>query len=164
MNAAMTKAGIVPILIAGSLALITAVVGGTITVLDDWYYSLQQPAWAPPGYMFGVIWTAIFAMIALAGVLAWERAPTRRDVEITLGLFALNGFLNLLWSFLFFRLQRPDLALYELAALWLSIAALILFCGRFSKGAAALLVPYIVWVTIAGALNYQVVALNGPFG
>lgn len=160
----MTKAGLIPILIAGSLALVTAAVGGTITVLGEWYYSLAQPAWAPPGYMFGVIWTAIFAMIAIAGVLAWESAPTRRDVEISIGLFALNGFLNLLWSFMFFRLQRPDLALIELVALWLSIAALILFCGRFSRGAAALLVPYLIWVTIAGALNYQVVALNGPFG
>ena len=159
----MTKAGIWPILIAGSLALVTATVGGTITVLDEWYYSLQQPSWAPPGYMFGIIWTAVFAMIALAGVFAWERAPTRRDVEISIGLFALNGFLNLGWSFLFFRMQRPDLAFFELIALWLSIAALIWFCGRFSKAAAVLLVPYIVWVTIAGALNYQVVQLNGPF-
>ena len=160
----MTKAGIWPILIAGSLALVTAMVGGTITVLDDWYYSLQQPGWAPPGYMFGIIWTAVFAMIALAGVFAWERAPTRRDVEISIGLFALNGALNLGWSFLFFRAQRPDLAFYELIALWLSIAALIWFCGRFSKAAAAFLVPYLIWVTIAGALNYQVVQLNGPFG
>jgi len=114
--------------------------------------------------MFGVIWTSIFAMIAVAGVLAWEKAPTRRETEISLGLFALNGFLNLGWSFLFFRLQRPDLAFYELLSLWLSILILILFCGRFSKWSAFLLVPYLVWVTIAGTLNYQVVQLNGPFG
>lgn len=160
----MTRAGIFPIIIAGTLALVTAVVGGSITVLDEWYYSLQQPDWAPPDYMFGVIWTSIFAMIAVAGVLAWEKAPTRRDTEISLGLFALNGFLNLGWSFLFFRLHRPDLALYELIALWLSVLILILFCGRFSKWSAILLVPYLVWVTIAGALNYHVVQLNGPFG
>ncbi len=160
----MTRAGIFPIIIAGTLALVTAVVGGSITVLDEWYYSLQQPDWAPPDYMFGVIWTSIFAMIAVAGVLAWEKAPTRRDTEISLGLFALNGFLNLGWSFLFFRLHRPDLAFYELIALWLSVLILILFCGRFSKWSALLLVPYLIWVTIAGALNYQVVQLNGPFG
>jgi translocator protein len=160
----MTRAAVFPVLIAGSLALITAAVGSTITVLDGWYYSLAQPAWAPPDYMFGVIWTAVFAMIALAGVLAWRNAPTRRDIEISLGLFALNGFLNLAWSFLFFRVQRPDWAFYELIALWLSILALILFCGRFSKGAAVLLLPYLAWVTTAGVLNYQVVQLNGPFG
>lgn len=160
----MTRAALMPMLIAGSLAVLTAVVGSTITVLDSWYYALEQPAWAPPGYMFGIIWTAVFAMIALAGVFTWERAPTRRDLEIALGLYALNGFLNLLWSFLFFRLQRPDLAFWELLGLWLSIAALIWFCGRFSKAAAALLAPYLIWVTIAGVLNWQVVQLNGPFG
>jgi translocator protein len=160
----MKRTAIFPMVIAGSLALITAMVGGTITVLDDWYYALRQPDWSPPGYMFGVIWTAIFAMIAVAGVFAWERAKTRRDVEITLGLFALNGFLNLGWSFLFFRMHRPDLAFYELIALWLSVFALIFLCGRFSKVSAWLLVPYLIWVSIAGALNYQVVQLNGPFG
>ncbi|MEH6789302.1 TspO/MBR family protein [Parasphingorhabdus sp.] len=160
----MNRAALFPIIIAATLALITAMVGGSITVLDSWYYSLQQPDWAPPDYMFGIIWTTIFALIALAGFLGWQKAPTRRTAEIMLGLFALNGFLNLSWSFLFFRLERPDLAFYELIALWLSILALILFCGRFSKSASLLLVPYLVWVTIAGMLNYQIVALNGPFG
>lgn len=159
----MNIARLFPVLIAGTLALITAVVGGSITVLDDWYYSLQQPAWAPPDYMFGIIWTGIFSLIALAGVFAWRNARTRRDMEITLGLFALNGFLNLAWSFLFFRMERPDWAFYELVALWLSILALVLFCGRFSKAAALLLLPYLVWVTTAGVLNWQVVQLNGPF-
>ena len=159
----MNRARIFPTIIAGSLAVVTAIVGGTITVLDEWYYSLQQPAWAPPDYMFGVIWTAIFAMIAVSGVLAWEKAPTRRESETILGLFALNGFLNLGWSFLFFRMERPDIAVYELIALWLSILLLIVFCGRFSKWSAIMLVPYLIWVTIAGVLNYQVVQLNGPF-
>ncbi len=160
----MTRAGIFPLLIAGSLALITAVVGGTLTVLDAWYYSLQQPSWAPPDYLFGIAWTVIFAMIALAGVKVWEEAPTRRDFEIALGMFAFNGFLNLLWSFLFFRLQRPDWAFFELLALWTSILILMIFCRRFSKGAVLLLLPYLLWVSFAGALNYQVVQLNGPFG
>jgi translocator protein len=160
----MTRAGFFPIVIAGTLALVSAVVGGSITVLDTWYYSLQQPGWAPPDYMFGIIWTSIFALIAVAGVLAWEKAPTRRDVEVILGLFALNGFLNLGWSFIFFRIERPDIAFYELIALWLSVLVLIIFCGRFSKISALLLVPYLMWVTVAGVLNYQVVQLNGPFG
>lgn len=160
----MNRASLFPIAIAAILALATATVGGTITVLDDWYYALQQPSWAPPGYMFGVIWTCVFALIAVAGFFGWEKAPTRRDAEIMLGMFALNGFLNLTWSFLFFRMQRPDWAFYELILLWLSIAILMLFCGRFSKVSSLLLLPYLIWVTIAGVLNYQVVQLNGPFG
>ncbi len=160
----MNRAAFFPVVIAAAFAIITALVGSTITVLDDWYYALEQPAWAPPDYMFGIIWTAIFALIALAAVVAWRSVRSRRDVEIVVGLFALNGFLNILWSFLFFRMQRPDLALYELIVLWLSIAALIWFCGRFSKLAAALLLPYLAWVTTAGILNWQVIQLNGPFG
>ena len=85
----MNGARIFPTIIAGSLAVVTAIVGGTITVLDDWYYSLEQPAWAPPDDMFGIIWTAIFAMIAVSGVLAWEKAPTRRESE-TIGGISLS--------------------------------------------------------------------------
>jgi translocator protein len=160
----MNRAAFFPVVIAAAFAIITALVGSTITVLDQWYYSLAQPGWAPPAYLFGVIWTAIFALIALAAVVGWRAAQSRRDAEVMVGLFALNGFLNILWSFLFFRMQRPDLAFYELIVLWLSIATLIWFCGRFSKAAAWLLLPYLAWVTIAGALNWQVIQLNGPFG
>ncbi len=160
----MTRAAVFPFLIAAGLATVTAVVGATITVLDEWYYSLAQPAWAPPDYAFGIIWTVIFALIALSGFIAWHRFASRKAMDTVLGMFALNGFLNLLWSFLFFRLQRPDWAFYELILLWLSILLLIVYCGRHSKLSAILLVPYLIWVTIAGVLNYQVIQLNGPFG
>ena len=64
---------------------------------------------------------------------------------------------------MFFRMQRPDWAFAELLLLWLSVAALIMVCRRYSRFAAAALVPYIVWVSIAGALNWSIVELNGPF-
>ncbi len=77
---------------------------------------------------------------------------------------ALNGLLNIGWSFLFFRLHRPDWALVEGVALWLSIAALILVCRRASRAAALLLIPYLAWVAFALVLNLAVIRLNGPFG
>ncbi len=80
-----------------------------------------------------------------------------------LGLFAANGFLNILWSLVFFKLHRPDFALVEVAALWLSILVLGVFLYRRAPLAGLLMVPYLVWVSIAAALNYQVVVLNGPF-
>ncbi len=80
-----------------------------------------------------------------------------------MGLFAVNGFLNVFWSLLFFKLRRPDLALYENAIFWLSIVVLIVFLARRSVLASALLAPYLVWVSIAAVLNYEVVVLNGPF-
>ena len=72
--------------------------------------------------------------------------------------------LNVLWSLLFFRLHRPDWALIEVVFLWLSIGVLILFLAKVSRTASALLAPYLVWVSIAAALNYEVVKMNPPFG
>lgn len=160
----MTRSWTIPLVLAGLAALAVAMLGMTITDLGPWYRSLRQPDWAPPDPVYGAAWTLIYALAAIAAVLAWRAAPTGKQAETLVGLFALNGFLNVLWSLIFFRMQRPDWAAWEVILLWLSIAALIAYCGRFSKAAAALLVPYILWVTLAAALNWQVVALNGPFG
>ena len=81
-----------------------------------------------------------------------------------LALFALNGFLNVFRSPLYFRLHRPGWALYEVPFLWLSVLAPILLLARFARNAAWLLAPYLIWVGVAAALNVQTVALNGPFG
>jgi tryptophan-rich sensory protein len=84
----------------------------------------------------------------------------RRNVAL---LFGLNAVLNILWSALYFKLQRPDWALMEVVFLWLSILALIVGLWRVSRWASALLLPYLVWVGIAAALNWETVQLNGPF-
>ncbi|GGB53210.1 TspO/MBR family protein [Blastomonas aquatica] len=160
----MHRESMLPVILAAMAALIVAAGGATITDLGPWYQSLTQPAWAPPGWLYGVAWTVIFAFAAMASLVAWRAAPTRNARTNVIGLFAFNGFLNVLWSLLFFRVQRPDWALIEVAALWLSIALLIVYCGRFSKPAAWLLLPYIGWVSVAAAINYAVVQLNGPFG
>jgi tryptophan-rich sensory protein len=105
----------------------------------------------------------IFALAAAAGVLGWRGEAKPEGRQWMVGLFAANGFLNILWTLMFFKVRRPDLALVEVGGLWLSILALIIFLYRRSALASALLVPYLAWVTIASALNYEVVALNGPF-
>lgn len=159
----VSRAWAFPIAVAALAALLVAVLGATMTDLGPWYQSLRQPEWAPPDFAFGIVWTLVFAFIAIAGVTAWHATRTSRDAETLIALFAFNGFLNLLWSFLFFRMQRPDWALIEVVALWLSIVALILVSARHSRTAALLLIPYLLWVSIAAALNWQVVELNGPF-
>jgi tryptophan-rich sensory protein len=152
------------IVVAAAAALAVAAVGGTVTDLGPWYRSLHEPPWKPPDAAFGLIWTVIFALAAASGVIAWRRSPSRATREWLIGLFALNGFLNVLWSLLFFRLKRPDWGLIEVGGLWLSVAILIVFLSRRSWAASALLAPYLVWVSIAAALNFAVVRLNGPFG
>ena len=153
-----------PIIIAGVAATAVALLGATITIIGPWYHGLIQPRWAPPDAAYGVAWTAIYACTALAGVTGWLASPTRHERERLLGLFALNGFLNILWSLLFFRLHRPDWAVIEVVALWLSVGALIVIIWRRSMTGAVLLVPYLLWVTFAGYLNMTIVRLNGPFG
>lgn len=152
-----------PAVIAGLLAVAVAVMGATITDIGPWYRSLAQPRWAPPDAAYGIGWTVIYACTALAAVYGWlaMRGPER---EWLLGLFALNGFLNVVWSLLFFRLHRPDWALVEVVLLWVSVAALIVFIWRRSMTGALLLLPYLLWVTFAGYLNMAIVRLNGPFG
>ncbi|GLR47763.1 TspO/MBR family protein [Sphingomonas astaxanthinifaciens] len=155
---------LLPATLAAGCAIIVAMVGMTLTDLGPWYQSLRQPDWAPAPAVYGVAWTTIYALAALSAVSAWSAAPNRASAELIVGAFALNGFLNIVWSLLFFNARRPDLAFYEGIALWLSVAALILLCLRHSRPAALLLLPYLAWVSVAGLLNAEVVRLNGPFG
>ena len=160
----VSKTWILPAVVAAIAAAIVAILGATITDLGPWYQALEKPAWNPPDVVFPVGWTVIFALNTAAIVAAWRAAPTPKASDTIIGLFALNAFLNITWSMLFFRIQRPDLAFIEVLLLWLSILALIIYCGRYSRGAALLFLPYLAWVTFAGALNWAVVELNGPFG
>lgn len=153
-----------PVLAAAAAALAVAAAGGLATDLGPWYQDLHKPAWQPPDWLFGPVWTLIFGLAALAFVMTWHRAPDRADRLRIVGWFALNGTLNVLWSVLFFRLHRPDWALAEVGLLWLSILALIVVLARYSRTASWLLVPYLAWATFAAALNLAVVRLNAPFG
>ena len=159
----MSRAWLFPIIIASVAASLIAALGATITDIGPWYHSLTQPRWAPPDAAYGVAWTAIYALSALAGVTGWLAMGTMREREWLIGLFALNGFLNIVWSLLFFRLHRPDWAMVESIGLWLSVLVLILVIWRRSMTGAVLLVPYLLWVTFAGYLTMTVVRLNGPF-
>ena len=152
-----------PFLIAALAALGVAVLGALLTEIGPWYKSLIQPAFKPPDAWFGPVWTLIFILAATAGATAWKQTPDRASRSWLIGLFAVNAGLNTLWSLLFFKLQRPDWALLEVGFLWLSIAALMWTMKSYSRRASALLVPYLLWVSFAIAINYATVQLNGPF-
>jgi tryptophan-rich sensory protein len=137
--------------------------GALLTQLGPWYYQLQKPAWQPPDWLFGPAWTLIFALCALAGVLFWRHRTNREERQQVIAAFALNAFLNTLWSLLFFRLQRPDWAMYEVGFLWFSILLLIFLIRRGTRTGAWLLVPYVLWVSFAAILNWKIMRLNAPF-
>ncbi len=153
-----------PIAAAALSAMLVGALGALTTVIGPWYFQLRKPSWQPPDWLFGPAWTLIFALAAIAGVLYWRSDADHDRRLAVLAAFALNAFLNTFWSLLFFRLRRPDWALYEVGFLWLSILLLIALLGRSSRAAAWLLSPYLLWVTFASYLNLTIVRLNGGFG
>lgn len=139
-----------------------ATLGGLATDIGPWYFSLDQPPWKPPDWLFGPAWLTIYILTAMSAVAAWEqaRAPGQRRALWT--AYAINSVLNVLWSWLFFSQRRPDWALAEVVLLALSVLGLM-WASRHVRRSVWLLLPYLMWVLFAGALNLAVVQLNGPF-
>ena len=151
-----------PLLIAFGGALVVAAVGGALSPIDGWYRGLEKSALNPPDWVFGPAWTIIYALTALAAARGWGHAA-KSDRAALIALFALNGILNVSWSALFFTLRRPDWALVEVVALWLSVLSLMVFLALKARG-ALLLAPYLIWVAFAAWLNFRLVQLNPAFG
>ena len=119
--------------IAFGCSFAVAAVGGSLTDIGPWYQALRQPDWKPPDAAFGAIWSTIFTLCALSGWGAWQSARTRAEKIRIVALFAINGGLNIFWSWLYFHLHRPDWALTELYFLWASIVLLGIGLWRISK-------------------------------
>lgn len=152
-------------LTAGLAAFAVGSLGALLTDLDSWYYGLKEPAWKPPDWLFGPVWTVIFTLAAISGYLCWMRGPRyEANKARVLALFTVNGLLNIAWSALFFQVHRLDWALVEVGLLWLSIVGLIVLTARSSRAASLLLLPYLAWVSFAGVLNFALLRLNGPAG
>jgi translocator protein len=145
------------------VAFAAAAIGAIATVrnLDPWYASLEKPSWTPPNSVFGPVWTLLYTLMGVAAWLIWRRGgPAGANVTVPLGWFVLQLALNSLWSWLFFGWHRTGLALLEVLLLWLAILATILSFRRVSSLAAILLVPYLLWVSYAAALNGAIARLN----
>ena len=151
------------IVLAVAWGIAVAGCGAWLTDISPWYRSIRKPTWQPPDWLFGPAWTVILGLASYSGYLAWRDAEGPADRVQIAGLFGLNGLLNILWSPLFFRFRRPDLALIEVPFLWLSILALIVVLAPISATASLLLVPYLAWVSFAAFLNLTIVRLNPPF-
>lgn len=125
----------------------------------SFYDALTQPSWAPPPWLFGPVWTVLYAMMAVAAWQVWRRGGFREN-RTALGLFLLQLVVNALWSWLFFVWHRGALAFADIVLLWLLILATLLKFWRVHPSAGALLMPYLLWVSFAAALNFSVWQLN----
>lgn len=152
-----------PVVTAIGAAVVLTVGGGLLTPIDDWYATLRKPAWNPPNWAFGPAWTLILGLWAWSAVLAWRGAADPDQRTAVLILYGVNAVCHFLWSPLFFKLRRPDWALGEVAFLWGSLLALLVFVRPLSPLASWLIVPYFVWVSFAACLNAAIVRLNRPF-
>jgi tryptophan-rich sensory protein len=151
------------IIVAALLALVLATAGGLLTDVGPWYRQLRKPRLQPPDWLFGPAWTVILSLEAAAGVLAW-RGAHGVDAHLRVAIyFAVNWVLHLLWSPLFFKLRRPDWALWENTFLWCSVLALFIGLRPYSMLASWFIAPYLAWVSFALWLNWTIVRLNAPF-
>jgi len=124
-----------------------------------WYAELAKPAWTPPDYIFGPAWTLLYILMALSAWLVWKKVGFKR-AKLPLLVYLLQLFLNAVWSFLFFGLQNTGLALLDIFLLWLAILVCIILFYQQHRLAAYLLVPYILWVSYAAALNFEIWRIN----
>jgi translocator protein len=130
----------------------------TMVSLGSWYAGLAKPPWNPPAWVFGPVWTVLYAMMAVAGWLVWRKGgPAGRRA---LRWFAVQLVLNVGWSAVFFGLQMPGLAFVEIVLLCVAIAATLKTFWRVSRPAGILLVPYLLWVSFAVVLNFAIWRLN----
>ena len=125
-----------------------------------WYAALRKPVFMPPGWLFGPVWVALYALMSIAAWQAYVHAPSRRFVAVGLALFAVQLALNVAWSPLFFGLHKPGWALVDCVAMWLAIIATMVCFWQASRGACLLMVPYLLWVSFAAVLNAAVWRLN----
>lgn len=129
----------------------------TFSAIPTWYAALTKPAFGPPNWLFGPVWTILYLMMGIAMFLVWQKA---KAVKPYLRVFIIQLILNALWSIVFFGQQNPGLAFVVIVALWLAILWNIILFLRVSKTAGWLLVPYLLWVSFASILNYSIFALN----
>ncbi len=139
-----------------------ATTGSLITTpsVSSWYKTINKPAFNPPNWLFGPVWTALFLLMAISAFIVWKRGQDKQSYKKSLAVYDIQLGLNLLWSILFFGLKSPLAALVEIVFLWAAILYTIIMFKKISRTSAILLVPYLVWVTFAAFLNLTIVLLN----
>lgn len=158
----MKTKDILKLISAVGVSELAGVIGSVFTIpaISTWYSTLQKPEFTPPAWIFGPVWTALYFMMGVAAFLVWHKGIERKDVKTGLIVFGLQLILNGAWSYLFFGLHNPFLALVDIIFLWFCILATIFALGKVSRTAAILLIPYILWVSFAAYLNYTLWILN----
>jgi benzodiazapine receptor len=126
----------------------------------EWYPLLQKPSFTPPSWLFGPVWLTLYLLMGVALYRVWVHGAHTRDGRWALAFFALQLLVNALWSYLFFGLRNPALGLAGIFLLWLLIVMTLVLFAKVDRPATLLLIPYLLWVSFAMALNYAIWSLN----
>lgn len=150
----------VALVVSVSLPFIAAGIGSMFTVasISQWYVLLEKPAFSPPNWLFGPVWTILYLLMGIAAFLVWRSKSKYKNRALT--LYAGQLFLNAMWSVIFFGLRAPGWALIEIAFLWAMIILTMRYFFRAVPTAGYLLVPYLLWVSFALVLNEAIYRLN----
>lgn len=131
---------------------------GSLFSPGEWYQSLEKPDLTPPDIVFPIVWNLLYILMGVAAWCIWKSQSVFRSMAIL--LFIIQLLLNVLWSYLFFGMQSPALALLEIAVLWIVLVTTLFVFYKIDKSAGFLLIPYIAWVSFAIYLNYSIFVLN----
>lgn len=132
----------------------------TQTSLDTWYASLNKPSFTPPNWIFGPVWILLYIMMGIAAGIVWSKGFYHKWVKTALYHFGFQLLLNAAWSIIFFGLQNPLIALLDIIALFILLLFTIKWFTVVNSTAAYLLIPYVIWVAFATALNFGIWQLN----
>ncbi len=149
-------------LLAIALPLIVGAIGGffTSSSVKTWFPTLIKPSFNPPAWLFAPVWTILYILMGISFFLVWAKAAESRKKTIGLSFYFAQLFFNFCWSFLFFYARQPGWALVDILVLWILIALTMFWFAKLYKPAAWLLVPYLLWVSFATALNFAIWQLN----
>jgi benzodiazapine receptor len=144
------------------LCQVAGIVGSlfTTSAIPTWYANLKKPFFAPPNWVFAPVWTTLYLLMGISLFIVWNTGVEKSSVRKSIAIFSIQLLLNAFWSCLFFGLKSPLLGLIEITAMWFMILLTIFSFSKVSRKAALLLVPYLMWVSLASYLNYSILILN----
>lgn len=158
----MEKNGLFRLIVSIIICQMAGVIGSIFTAgsVTGWYPTLVKPSFFPPGFYIGLIWIVLFTLMGISLFLIWRETPSNPAAGIALYFFAAQLIVNVLWSVAFFGMRSPISGLVVIVFLWVLILITIIKFWPINRTAMLLLIPYLVWVSIAAYLNYSLWRLN----
>ena len=152
----------IKLIISLSIPILVGSIAGFFTsgAIKGWYALVNKPSFNPPNWIFAPMWSLLYILMGYACFLIWKSIVENKIKSKALTIYAIQLFLNFMWSFLFFYFQNPALALIDIVLMIITISITIKYFYPISKLAAYLLVPYLLWVMFATALNFEIWRLN----